>query len=362
MYLIFDTETTGRIENWKAEVSDFEAFPRVVQLAWQLHDYKGELISVKNYIIKPEGYTIPYNAEKIHGISTERAQKTGVPMAVVMDEFKKDLAETDFAVGHNIEFDMKVLGAEYARANRDDGLMEKYTLDTMRLSTNFCQLPGGRGKGFKFPTLSELNQKLFNEPIDNAHNASADVEATARCFLELIRVGVIGFKELKSNAEYIKLFKEANPEPFQLIGLNIEPYQPEELGEVEEEDSDSKLSKVELKENKVLLEAHPFVHLHNHTQFSILQSTSDIKSIVRQAADFGMPAVSITDTGNMMGVFQFVNECEKNNIKAIVGCEFFVAEEYQRLQFTKDNPDKRFKQILIAKNLNGYHNLAKLCS
>ena len=362
MYLIFDTETTGKIENWKAEVSEFESFPRVVQLAWQLHDYKGELIEVKNYVIKPDGYTIPFNAEKIHGISTERAEKIGVPLAFVMDEFKKALEETDFAVGHNIEFDMKVMGAEYARADRDDGLMKKKTLDTMKSSTNFCQLPGGRGKSFKFPTLSELNEKLFSEKIDNAHNASADVEATARCFLELIRIGVFTAKDLHSNDEYIKLFKETNKKPFQLIGLNIKPYEPEDLEIKPETKDEAAPSKVEINENKDLLKEYPFVHLHNHTQFSILQSTSDIKSIVRQAAAFEMPAIAITDFGNMMGVFHFVKECEINGIKAIVGCEFFVADEYKKQQFTKDAPDKRFRQVLIAKNEKGYHNLSKLCS
>ena len=362
MYLIFDTETTGRIENWKAPVSEFESFPRVVQLAWQLHDYKGELIEVKNYIIKPGGYTIPFNAEKIHGISTERAQKIGVPIAFVMDEFKKALEETDFAVGHNIEFDVKVMGAEYARADRDDGLMTKKTLDTMRSSTNFCQLPGGRGKSFKFPTLSELNEKLFSVKIDNAHNASADVEATTRCFLELIRIGVFTAKDLHSNDEYIKLFKETNKKPFQLIGLNIKPYEPEDLEIKPETKDEAAPSKVEINENKDLLKEYPFVHLHNHTQFSILQSTSDIKSIVRQAAAFEMPAIAITDFGNMMGVFHFVKECEINGIKAIVGCEFFVADEYKKQQFTKDAPDKRFRQVLIAKNEKGYHNISKLCS
>ena len=362
MYLIFDTETTGKIENWKAEVSEFKSFPRVVQVAWQLHDYKGELIEVENFIIKPDGFTIPFNAEKIHGISTERAEKIGVPLAFVMDEFKKALEETDFAVGHNIEFDMKVMGAEYARADRDDGLMKKKTLDTMRSSTNFCQLPGGRGKSFKFPALSELNEKLFSEKIDNAHNASADVEATARCFLELIRIGVFTAKDLHSNDEYIKLFKETNKTPFQLIGLSIKPYEPEDLEVKTETKDEATPSKVILKKHKDLLKEYPFVHLHNHTQFSILQSTSDVKSIVRQAAACEMPAIAITDFGNMMGVFHFVKECEINAIKAIVGCEFFVADEYKKHQFTKDSPDKRFKQVLIAKNEKGYHNLSKLCS
>ena len=77
MYLIFDTETTGLPENWKAPLTDFDNWPRCVQLAWQIHNKEGGLVEVKNYIIRPEGFNIPYNAEKIHGISTQRALKHG---------------------------------------------------------------------------------------------------------------------------------------------------------------------------------------------------------------------------------------------------------------------------------------------
>jgi DNA polymerase III subunit alpha len=362
MYLIFDTETTGKIENWSAPVSEFGLFPRVVQLAWQLHDELGELIEVKNFIIKPDGYTIPYNAEKIHGISTERAEKMGVKLSHVLDEFKKAIAQAKYAVGHNIEFDNKVMGAEYARANRDDGLLALATLDTMKTGTDFCQIPGGRGGKFKFPTLGELNQKLFGEAVDNAHNASADVEATTRSFLEMVRLGVFTSDQIKEGNEYLARFKSHNTKPFELIGLNIQPYGTEEIAPALKAKTASGPTKADVNESKKLLEEYPFVHLHNHSQFSILQSTIDVKSMVRKAAELGMPAVSMTDYGNMMGVFNFVKECEMNNIKAIVGCEFFVAEEYQKQQFTKDQPDKRFKQVLIAKNKAGYHNLAKLCS
>ena len=81
MYLIFDTETTGLPQNWKAPLTDFSNWPRCVQLAWQVHDVEGKLMEVKNYIIKPESYDIPVNAEKIPGISTERAIKQGMPLA-----------------------------------------------------------------------------------------------------------------------------------------------------------------------------------------------------------------------------------------------------------------------------------------
>ncbi len=75
MYLIFDTETTGLPQNWKAPLTDFNNWPRMVQLAWQMHDSQGKLIDVKKLIIKTKGYDITYNAEKIHGISTDRANK-----------------------------------------------------------------------------------------------------------------------------------------------------------------------------------------------------------------------------------------------------------------------------------------------
>ena len=89
MYLIFDTETTGLPKSYSAPLTDFNNWPRMVQLAWQLHDQEGQLLDVKNFIVKPDGYTIPYNAEKIHGISTKRAKDEGVELSFVLDEFNK---------------------------------------------------------------------------------------------------------------------------------------------------------------------------------------------------------------------------------------------------------------------------------
>ena len=120
MYLIFDTETTGLPQNWKAPLTDFNNWPRMVQLAWQMHDNKGELIAVKNYIIKPQGYDIPYNAEQIHGISTERAYKQGVDLKFVLQEFAKDVLSSQFVVGHNVEFDNNIVGCELLRNSLDN--------------------------------------------------------------------------------------------------------------------------------------------------------------------------------------------------------------------------------------------------
>ena len=83
MYLIFDTETTGLPKNWRAPISDTDNWPRCVQIAWQLHDDLGNIIENNSYLIKPEGYDIPYESEKIHGISTRLAELQGETLEVV---------------------------------------------------------------------------------------------------------------------------------------------------------------------------------------------------------------------------------------------------------------------------------------
>ncbi len=105
-----------------------------------------------------------------------------------------------------------------------------------------------------------------------------------------------------------------------------------------------------------------FSHLHVHTQFSLLDGAADISKLYKKAAADGMKALAITDHGNMFGVFKFVAEAGKHNIKPIVGCEFYVVEDRHKKQFTKENRDVRYHQLMLAKNAEGYRNLVKLCS
>lgn len=105
-----------------------------------------------------------------------------------------------------------------------------------------------------------------------------------------------------------------------------------------------------------------FNHLHVHTKFSLLDGATDIGEMMKKAAGDGMKAVALTDHGNMFGAFQFVNEANKNGIKPIVGCEFYLVEDMSRKQFTKPEKDIRYHQLLLAKNKEGYKNLSKLCS
>ena len=364
MYLIFDTETTGLPQNWKAPLTDFNNWPRCVQLAWQVHDNQGKLVEVKNFIIKPEGYDIPFNAEKIHGISTDRANKQGMPLAHVLEEFVKDVEKCNFVVGHNVSFDNNIVGCELLRKDMPNLLADFPALDTKDDATNYCAIPGGRGGGFKWPSLTELHTKLFGEAFAEAHNASADVEATARCFLELVRLEVISSAKAGLTSDELNKYKEINPNPFELIGLNIEPYSDVEITEEPDEFVEQ--------ENDVVNEVSdsPFAHLHVHSQFSILQATVDVKALVNKAADMGMPAVGLTDHTNMFGAYKFIDAVLKHPInmtikdgetpplKAVLGCELNVCKDHT----DKENKDHGAQVPFLCKNKNGFHNLAKLSS
>jgi DNA polymerase-3 subunit alpha len=105
-----------------------------------------------------------------------------------------------------------------------------------------------------------------------------------------------------------------------------------------------------------------FSHLHNHTQFSLLDGASNIDRLMKKAVDDNMPAVAITDHGNMFGVFDFVAKANQHKVKPIIGCEFYVVEDHTIKQFTKEKKDRRYHQLLLAKNEQGYKNISKLCS
>lgn len=373
MYLIFDTETTGLPKRWDAPITDTDNWPRCIQIAWQLHDAMGNCIESEDYLVKPEGFNIPYDAEKIHGISTELAQEQGVELIEVLEKFNIALNKTKFVVGQNVKFDLNIMGAEFVREDIANQLQELPVLDTCTEHTaSLCQIPGGRGGRFKLPTLTELHQYLFNQPFAEAHNATADVEATTRCFLELIRRQQYTKEQLDVQPDYFEKFSEANPQPIQLIGLkhiNLKKESAKINARLQKEQS-SGISSEEIKENIADLQAVDFVHLHNHSQFSVLQSTMSVADIVAVAAEHNMPAVALTDHANMMGAFHFVNAVNKHNkavegkttdakkIKPIVGCEFFVCENH----LDKSRKDNGYQIVLIAKNKNGYHNLAKLSS
>ena len=382
MYLIFDTETTGLPRSWSAPITDTDNWPRCIQIAWQLHDDMGNLIEHQDFLVKPEGFNIPYDAERIHGISTELAIEQGMLLSEVLEKFNSILSKAKFIVGQNVGFDINIMGCEFHRMNMDSNLLKMPVLDTCtEITASLLKLPGGRGGKFKLPTLTELHQFLFNQPFAEAHNATADVEATTRCFLELIKREVFTKEELDVAPEYFRSFREKNLGEIQLIGLNhINLKQASEVirSRVKKEEQQEIQTTISASVKSDLKDA-AFAHLHNHTQFSVLQSTIAVNDLVSAAAKNNMPAVAITDTGNMMGAFHFVSAVMNHNkaakekidaaiaagetpseseIKPIVGCEFNICDDHK----DKTKKDNGYQIVLLAKNKKGYHNLAKMSS
>ena len=382
MYLIFDTETTGLPKSWAAPITDTNNWPRCIQIAWQLHDDMGNLVEHQDYLINPDGFNIPYDAERIHGISTELAQQQGVQLKEMLEKFNIALSKAKYIVGQNVGFDINIMGCEFHRMGIQSPMSQMPILDTCtEVTASLLKLPGGRGGRFKLPTLTELHQYLFNQPFAEAHNATADVEATTRCFFELIRNETFTKEELEVEQEYFEDFQLKNPRSIQLIGLkhiNLKEASEEirkKLQKAEQETTQTSISDSDKKDFK----QSKFAHLHNHTQFSVLQSTIAIPALVAAAAKNKMSAVAMTDTANMMGSFHFVSAVMNHNkaakakieaaieageeptdveIKPIVGCEFNICDNHKE----KTRKDNGYQVVLLAKNKNGYHNLAKMAS
>ena len=367
MFLIFDTETTGLPLKWNAPLTDADNWPRCVQIAWQLHDKDGSCISHEDYLVLPNGFSVPYDAEKIHGISTELAKEKGLPLEEVLEKFQLRLQQCEFVGGHNVKFDLNIMGAEFLRINGKNPLENLPIIDTCNEETaNLCQLPGRGGK-FKLPKLSELYAHLFETQFEEAHNATADVEATARCFFELFRQARLEPKALKNRREIIYHLKEVLEAPVQGIGLKHENLKAASAQLLALANSEEEPTKTLSHAEEEVLQKATFVHLHTHSQYSVLQSTSRIQDLIQTAADYQMPAVALTDHANLMGAFHFIKAIKKHNadleegqthLKPILGCEFFVCEDHQ----DRSRRDNGYQIVFIAKNKKGYENLSKMSS
>ncbi len=377
MFLIFDTETTGLPRNYNAPLTDFDNWPRMVQIAWQLHDANGNLLQNDSIIIKPEGYTIPFATIQIHGITNERASEEGQNLKDTLQKFIDVVNETAYLCGHNIEFDINIIGAELLRCGLPNVLENKAFIDTKNdQTTEYCALPGGRGGKFKWPTLTELYQKLFNSGFDEAHNAAFDVAATTKVFFEIIKRGITKVREI--SADMLPAINYVAPD-FTELTKHEQYWKDRKAKEAKEKEDAAKIATVETVITEVDANLK-FSHLHNHTQFSVLQSTSDVAALVAKALEFKSPGVALTDHGNMYGAFLFWKEIDSQNkkikehnaalekgeitgekkteLKCIIGCEVNICADHK----DKTKKDNGFTQVLIAKNRKGYENLCRISS
>ena len=186
-YILFvDTETTGLPKNPKLPAEADDNWPRLVQICWIMADHDGNIINQESHLVRPDGFTIPEDAAKIHGISTEKAMAEGRSLYDVLKAFYKDCKRARLLVGHNINFDKRVIGSEFMRLGHNDPLQFIISADTMKLSVGYCHIRRWNGT-FKYPTLQQLYRKAFHKNLSGAHDASHDVTATMECFYKLVQ-------------------------------------------------------------------------------------------------------------------------------------------------------------------------------
>ncbi|MBR4438825.1 MAG: WG repeat-containing protein [Bacteroidales bacterium] len=189
LYLFLDTETSGLPIDYDLPSSELNNWPRMIQLSWTLTYKDFSVVRSGDYIIKPEGFTIPISASRTNGITTEKATNEGLKIDLVLSEFLLDLEIANVVIGHNIDFDKKIIGAELIRIGKPDLIDGKKSICTMKESVNYCALPGRYG--LKYPTLQELYKKLFGHSFNGSHNSANDVLATISCFRRMKEIGLL---------------------------------------------------------------------------------------------------------------------------------------------------------------------------
>lgn len=193
MYLFFDTETTGKITDYKASFKEVEKFPRITQFAWQVYNSEGKLFKSFQSLVKPDGWEVPKEEFFIkNNMSTERCELEGRPIKPMLEQFLIELNACKYLLAHNMNFDLPVTASEMYRLGFQ-AQNKPQKICTMQSTTDICRLPGPYG--FKWPSLNELHKFLFGCDFEGAHDASDDVTATAKCFFELKKQNLLVITE-----------------------------------------------------------------------------------------------------------------------------------------------------------------------
>lgn len=182
MTTVFDSETTGKADFKKS--AGHPAQPHIVQLGAILFDEEKHVVAEMNLLIKPDGWTVPAEAAAIHGISTERAERYGVPLKTAILLFMDLCRLAKVNVAHNRPFDLLMVETALIRLGMTAELAEFRALPgycTMAATTPICKLPGRYGQP-KWPTLQEAYSHFFGEEFEGSHDAMSDVRACASVY------------------------------------------------------------------------------------------------------------------------------------------------------------------------------------
>ena len=193
-YILFiDTETSDKPREWKASTGEVDKWPYLLQVSWAVYVNTGEFVVKRNFYINPGEIIIHEDSLLLHGISLEFLQENGMQRKEVLHQLSNDLnTYTPLIVGHFLKFDLKMLEVGFNRTDirQDMNLFQKFC--TMMHTWHFLT-----GTSHRYLKLSELYHKLFNNDLENQHDASVDVDATKDCFFELVKRGDIDDKVIE---------------------------------------------------------------------------------------------------------------------------------------------------------------------
>lgn len=188
MYLIFDASANGKPKNWRGDPDDVFNWPRMVHISWIVLDEQLQPIKDFDCIAKPEGFKMSESILDTCKIDEEDVSNKSVDLKEILENFAKDIDEAKFIFTHNATFNNNVVGAEFIRKNMKNPLPYADSFCLMREATWYCKLKG-KGKGYKWPSLTELYMICFKQKYSPANNARADTIAATRCFKKLMMIG-----------------------------------------------------------------------------------------------------------------------------------------------------------------------------
>ena len=191
--IFFDIETNGLIKKRGRGENHLDAdYPNIVELSWAIYDERQNLDTKITFIVKPDGkFTIPKDAENVHGISTQQAESEGIEIKSALIAFITAADKCQILSAHNISFDLPIIKTECSRNGIDcTSLGAKKQICTMKSSISLCKIRGATG-GYKFPKLEELYKYLFAKDVTQIHRAEDDVRILALCFFELLKRNII---------------------------------------------------------------------------------------------------------------------------------------------------------------------------
>jgi DNA polymerase III subunit epsilon len=186
--IFYDTETTGKFPKHATFMNP--AMPRIVSIAMVTTNENFEILSRLYLIIKPEGFEIPVEASRIHGITTEMAMQKGAAFFPVAQHFNRQIEESDYALAFNTQYDTKVYDSEMYRRKLPFRMPRDKDRCVMMAASAFCKLPNEHGySGYAWPKLEKAYRTCFGVQMEKAHDALADVINTIQVTRHMVKSG-----------------------------------------------------------------------------------------------------------------------------------------------------------------------------